>query len=203
MKNFDNIFFGFIIGAVFPFILCLLSLIIWFFFDKDENIVLIYLSIGLLLGLIIDKKYLRNWINKRYELTIWFIIFIYIVYNIGMYGFFMGFPVFNILLGFIAGYYFGKRVCFKNVKSGKHSRIINQVSLFTGLIITLICISSGFLALSYNGAGEDIKGLFGLGFEVTKSMVIGLILIGGLLLISFQIILTRITMIKTIKINSH
>ena len=203
MKSFDKIFFGFILGFTFPFLLCLLSMIIWFYFDKSESRVFIYLGTGLLIGLIIDLKFLKSWINKRYELAIWFIIFIYLIYNIGIYGFFMGFPVFNVLLGLVAGYYFGKRICFGNIESEKHSKFINQVSLFTGLIMTLICISSGFLALAGAGAGGDIKGMLGLSFEVTKSMVFGITLIGGLSLILTQIILTRITMIKTIKINTR
>jgi hypothetical protein len=69
--------------------------------------------------------------------------------------------------------------------------------------MTLICISSGFLALAGEGAGGDIKGMLGLSFEVTKSMVLGITLIGGLSLILTEIILTRITMIKTIEINTR
>jgi hypothetical protein len=203
MKSLDKIFFGFMIGFTFPFLLCLLSGIVWFYVDKNESRVLIYLITGLLLGLLIDMKFLRNWINIRYELSIWFIIFIYLVYNIGLYGFFMGFPVFNVFFGIIAGYYSGKRICFSKIKSEKHSKLINLVSLFTGLIMTLICISSGFLALSGNGAGDDIKGMLGLGFDVTKSMVWGITLIGGVSLILAQILLTRITIVKTIKISTR
>ena len=201
IKSFDKIFFGFLIGFAFPFLLCLSCMFIWFFFDKSESKVFIYLGTGFLLGLLIDLKFLKSWINKRYELTIWFIIFIYLIYNVGVYGFFMGFPVFNALLGLAAGYYFGKRVCFRNIKSEMHPKIINQVSLFTGLIMTLICISSGFIALLDNYTGSTIQGMLGLDFEVTKSMVLGIILIGGVTLIFAQIILTRIAMIKTIMIN--
>jgi hypothetical protein len=203
MKSFDKIFFGLLLGFAFPFLLSLLSMFIWFYFDKDESRVLIFLAAGLLFGLLIDFKFLKNWISKRYELALWFIIFIYLIYNIGVYGFFMGFPVFNVLLGLVAGYYFGKRICFKNIKSEKHSRLINRVSLFNALIMTLICISSGFLALAGRGIGSDIKGMLGLDFDVTKSMVWGITLIGGISLILTQFILTRIAIIKTIKISTH
>ncbi len=202
MKNFDKIVFGFLIGFAFPFIIGLLSSILWYFIDKNESRILIYLSSGLLLGLIIDLKYLKSWANKRYELAIWFIILIYLVYNIGIYGFFMGFPVFNVLLGFLAGYYFGKRVCFRKIKSEMHLKIINQVSLFTGLIMTMICISSGFIALTDKGIGENIKGMLGLGFEVTKTMIYAIIFVGGLGLIVTQYLITRLTMQKIIRLNN-
>jgi hypothetical protein len=199
MKSFDKIFFGLIIGCAFPLFLCLSSGIIWFYFDKSESRVLFYLATGLLLGLIIDFKFLKGWVKKRYELPVWFTLGIYVFYNICLYGMFMGFPVFNVFLGLIAGYYYGHKILFNNIPSEKHYKIRNQVFLITGIIMLLICISSGFLALAGIGAGEDIKGMLGLEFEVTKPMIWGIILIGGISLIILQLLLTKIVIIKTIK----
>lgn len=203
MKRFEKIINGLIIGSTFPLLFGLLSVITWFYLDKSENWQGIYLTIGLLVGFIIDLIFLKGWIRHRFDLPVWFMAAIYIIYNIFVYGFFMGLPVFNALLGLMAGYYFGNRICFKNVEPEKHSKFINQVSLFTGLIMILICISSGFLAMTGNDAGGMIKDVLGLGFEVTRSMVLGIVLIGGLILILTNIILTRITMIRTIKINAR
>lgn len=203
MKKFEKNLIGLIIGSTFPLLLGLLFITIWFLFDKSENRPIIYLTIGLLLGVLIDLKFLKSWISHRFDLPIWFLAVIYIIYNIFVYGFFMGLPVFNVFLGLIAGYYFGNRICFKNVESDKHLKIIHQVSLFTGLIMTLICISSGFLALVNNEAAGMIKNVLGLDFEVTKSTVWTIVLIGGLILILTNIFLARITMIKTIKNNAR
>ena len=202
MKNFDRKIFGFLIGFAFPFVLGLLFMILWFFIDRNESKVLIYLIFGVFLGLVIDLKFLKNWVNKRYELSIWFIISIYLIYNIGIYGFFMGFPVFNILLGFVAGYYFGKRICFQNIKSEMHQKITNKVSLFTGLIMALICISSGLIALTDKGIGENVQGMMGLDFEVTQVMILTIIFVGGFCLIVAQYFITRLTMQKVIRLSS-
>lgn len=113
MKRFEKIFSGLIIGSTFPLLFGLLSVTAWFYFDKSENRPLIYLTIGLLIGSIIDLKYLKGWIKDRFDLPLWFIAGIYLTYNIFVYGFFMGFPVFNVFLGLFAGYYYGKRICFK------------------------------------------------------------------------------------------
>jgi hypothetical protein len=199
MKRFEKIIIELIIGSAFPLLLGLISVIIWFYLDKSEDRAVIYIIIGIFSGLILDYKFLKGWISHRFDLSIWFMAAIYAIYNIFVFGFFMGLPVFNVFLGFLAGYYFGNRICFKNVESNKHTKIINQVSLFTGLIMTLICISSGFLALVHNEAAGMIKDVFGLGFEVTKSMVWGIVLVGGLTLIFANVLLTRITMINTIK----
>ena len=202
MKNFDKKIFGFLIGFAFPFILGLLFTILWFFIDRNESRVLVYLSSGVFLGLVIDWKFLKNWVKKRYELSLWFIISIYVIYNIGMYGFFMGFPVFNVLLGLVAGYYFGKRICFQNVKSEMHKKITNKVSLFTVLIMTLICISSGLIALTDKGIGENVQGMFGLEFEVTQEVILRIIFVGGFCLIVAQYFITRLTMQKVIGVNN-
>jgi len=204
MKVFDKIFFGLIIGCAFPFFLCLLSMIIWFYFDKSESRALFYLTAGLLFGLIIDIKFLNGWINKRYELPVWFILGIYVLYNIGLYGMFMGFPVFNAFLSLIAGYYYGRKILFRKIPSENHCKLINRVSLVTGLIMLFICISSGFIALAGEGVGYDIQGMLGLRFVITKSMIWGITLIGGISLIILTIVLTKIAIVKTLKLKpSH
>ncbi|MBK7095651.1 MAG: hypothetical protein IPH57_11590 [Saprospiraceae bacterium] len=171
MKRLEKVIIGLIIGFTFPLLFGLLSVITWFYLDKSESRVLIYLTTGIVLGLIIDFKFLQNWIKHRFDLPLWFISGIYIFYNICTYGFFMGFPVFNILMGLIAGYYFGNRIISNKIQSQLQSKQINQVSLFTGLIMTLICISSGIIGLTDKTIGENIQGMLGLDFEITKTMI--------------------------------
>jgi len=200
MKNFDKIFAGLIIGSAFPISLALLAGICWFYFDRNTSDVLVYIISGLVAGLITDLAFLKNLIAKRYSLPIWFIIGIYLFYNVCIYGFFMGFPVFNVFMGFIAGYYFSKRIQFKNIKSANQPQIIKRVSLFSGTIMTLICVSSGFLALSFEGAGYDIQHMLRLNFEITVPMIWGIVIAGGILLIWAQILITKITMVKTLQV---
>lgn len=202
MKNIEKRISRLIIGSIFPLSLVLLLVIIWFLFDKSESRPLIYLTIGLFIGLLIDLKFLKDWINQRFYFPLWIVVSIYLVYNVFVFGFFMGLPVFNVFLGILAGYYFGNRIIFNKVELAKHSMLINQVSMFSGMIMTLVCIPSGFLAIYDNGAAGMIQNVLGLSFEVTRSMLWGIVLIGGLTLILTNILLTRIVMIKTIKNNA-
>jgi hypothetical protein len=199
MKKFEKTINALIIGGVFPLLLGLLSLIAWYYLDKSESRAAIYLIIGLLLGIIIDLKFLKGWISHRFDMPVWFMASIYVTYNVFVFGFFMGLPVFNAFMGFFAGFYFANRICFKKIESEKRSKLINQVSLFSGLIMTLICISSAYLSLVNNEASGMIKEILGLSFEVTRSMVLGIVLVGGLVLILTNILLTRIVMVKTFK----
>jgi hypothetical protein len=196
MKSFEKIFFTFVIGSVFPIFLCLSSFVIWFYFDRSENRIPIYLVSGFLISLIIDLIFLKDWINNRFELPLKFVAAIYIFYNIVVYGVFMGFPVFNVLLGLVAGYYYGNKINNNNIQPNKP---IRQVTLFTVLVMSFFCVSSAFIALSGNGVGKDIQGMLRLNFTVSNSMLWAMTIIGGILLILINIKLTKFALIKTLK----
>jgi len=199
MKSLDKILFGFMTGFIFPVTIGLLSVLFWFYTDKQETHAPIYAITGFACGLLIDLIFLKRWINKLYLLPVWFAGGIYILYNICVYGFFMGFPVFNLLLGLLAGYYCGNRIYFNDIQPEMRSKLLNQASLFTGLIMTFICVSTGIIGLTDKTTGENIQGMLGLDFQITKKMIIAIIFLGGIGLIISQYFITRLTNIKTIK----
>jgi len=201
MKTLDKYIFGVLFGVAFPFIFCLLSVVIWFSFDKSEYHIAFYLIAGLLIGLLIDAYFLKGWIQNVYKLPSSLILMFYVLYNIGVYGFFMGFPVFNSLLGLIAGYYYGKKICFDNIIGTRLVKLKRQVLLISGIIMALICVPTGFMAFEGDGVGGMIESIFGLNFQVTDLMIWGIIIFGGISLIAVQMLLTRFAMERTI--NKH
>jgi hypothetical protein len=60
VKKFDEIFFGLIIGGIFPVLFVLVSFLCWYYLDRNETRVLIFLAAGLLAGLIINVNYLKT-----------------------------------------------------------------------------------------------------------------------------------------------
>jgi hypothetical protein len=159
-KNIEKLFIGLVIGIAFPAIFSLLALTIWFYFDTSENRAPIFLFVGFITGCLIDLKYLKGWIKRRYELPLWFAGGIYIIYNILVFGMFMGFPVFNALLGILAGYYFGKKISYTSIPAEMRPKIIKQVLVITGMIMVIICISSALIALAGEGVGKDLQNMF-------------------------------------------
>jgi uncharacterized protein YneF (UPF0154 family) len=113
----------------------------------------------------------------------------------------MGFPVFNLVAGLFAGYYSGNRICSEKIRPERRSKLINQVSLFTGLIMILICITSGVIGMTDKTIGENIRGMLGIDFEVSRTLILIIILTGGLGLIVSQYFITRLAMVKTIRLN--
>jgi hypothetical protein len=198
MKRLDKLIFGIMIGSAFPIFLFMIALAIWFYFFQNAN-VLYFVFVGLSTGLLFDLIFLKRLVENKYNLPSWMIIGIYALYNICIFGFFMGFPVFNLSMGMIAGYYFGKRLRYNNISFVESKLIIIRVSIFTSLIMLFICIASAFIANIGEGVGKDLQHMFRLNFEVTRTMIWGIILIGGMSLIISQFFLTKFTMIKTIK----
>jgi hypothetical protein len=199
MRKFDKIFFGLLFGGL-PFLLFfLISLTLWFFFDRNETRIPFYIVPGLLTAVFIDLWLLKGCIKRRYDLTIWFIVAIYIFCNVCIYGFFMGFPVFNAFMGVIAGYYFGNRILVQKIRPEKSAGVIHRISLFTCFVMSVICISSAWIALSDETTGENIRGMAGLNFEVTKSMIWAIIMFGGTGLLVAQYFITKFSVILTLK----
>lgn len=199
MKKPDKLIFGFVIGGVFPILLGLLSVLLWFYLDGDEKRPVFYLICGLLIGIIINLKYLKGWIKHRFNLHLWFLALIYIFYNIFLYGFFMGFPVFNVLLGLLVGYYIGNRIYYNKIQPAIRHDLIRRVSLFTAYVMTLICVSSAIIGLSDETIGENIRLMFKLDFEITKVMIVLIIIVGGPGLIALQYFITKFSAIRTLR----
>jgi hypothetical protein len=116
---------------------------------------------------------------------------------------FMGFPVFNLIWGAVAGYYFGKKIIYNRVPLSEQAPISNRVALFTGIIMLLICISSGTIAMIDKYTGKSLQGMFRLQYEVSRTEIMGIILIGGLALIIAQYYLTKTVLLKTIRLNEQ
>lgn len=194
----DKLIFGLLFGFLFPACFFLAAFALWFFLFQSQK-PLYFVLPGLFTGLLVDLLILKKLVRRRFELPFWFLICTYLFCNLVMFGMFMGFPVFNLFMGIIAGYYFGKRVRYKNISLAGSKPVIRQVSLFTASVMLLICIASGYIATVGEGVGSDLQHMFRLNFVITKAMIWEIIWIGSITIIIAEFWLTTFTMIKTIK----
>lgn len=199
MNNIEKIFIGLLLGSIFPILLFLTG---WWTTYKNP-LSPFFAFAGLSIGLIIDILLLKRWIRRAYSLPVWQLIGIYLFYSIGIYGFFMGFPVFNIFMGIVAGFYYGKRINYNKIPFPESKKLTQKVPLFTGFIMTFVCVSSASLALMEKTIGKELQHMLGLTFEVTHEMIWGIILIGGLSLILGQYFITKITITMTINEQNY
>ena len=74
-----------------------------------ENQIFIFALTGLALGVIIDVIFLKRVLVFSYDLKMIIMAAIYLFYSAGIFGFFMGVPIFNVLPGLFAAIYIARR----------------------------------------------------------------------------------------------
>jgi hypothetical protein len=198
MNKTDKIIFRFILGTMIPALCCLILFSIGFYFLKESYLPYLFAT-GLVAGFIADILFLKKLLIHLFDLPLWIVAGAFILCNILIYGLFMGFPVFNLATGIIAGYYSGRRIIVRNIISPQREIFIRKILLFSVLIMVIICFSSAFLALSEETIGEELKNMLGLNFVPGKGLTITGIITGGTVLIVSQYVLTRLVLVKTIK----
>jgi hypothetical protein len=198
MSKTDRIFFNFLLGFVLPLFGFEVAIWIAFVNSSAEKTIFTAALLGFSVGLVVSL--LIRFILKPdvYKLPIPILILTYLFYNICILGFFMGVPVFNLAAGALAGYYWAKRI-LNNNELNNSGRDVHRISIFTSSVTALVCLSSALIALLSKSTPEDLKGMFHLHFDITKPLLICLIITGGILLVSLQYFLTRFVISKTLK----
>jgi hypothetical protein len=199
-ERIDRFIFNSLFGLALP-ILCFL--LFWWgslLFASEEKIIMISALTGLGIGIIISLLVKILFKPDIYGLSKQVLVLIYLFFNFGMFGFFMGVPVFHPILGIIAGYYWSKRLKVLKCKTNYRAEI-KRISLFTAIVIGIVCICSAVFALMSKSTPSDLKQMLNLSFDVSQSILVSLILFGGLFLILIQYLSTKVTMKKVLKLN--
>jgi len=132
---------------------------------------------GLLIGILLDFFLVKKVLERRPSLPFW--VAVYLFYSIGVFGFFMGVPVINLALAIPAGFVVGSRLAEENANRQQVRNAAQRTAWFTTGVLAFVCAASAFIALTSSSTASDLRGMLGLGFEVTRGMIIGLILVGG------------------------
>jgi hypothetical protein len=155
---------------------------------------------GLALGFLLDVFVLKKLIQRVYRLGNIFWLAVLLFYSMGAYGLFMGMPVFNAALAVPAGFVVGAKLAHEMSDGSQVRRASIQTCVLTTVMMVLICTASASFALMSPSTPSDLRGMLGLGFEVTSVMIWALILIGGLGLLAFNWVLTWLSVCLTHRI---
>jgi hypothetical protein len=185
MRKIENAGIGIIFGAV-PVITCFLAG--WWIsipFVPESRVFLFALG-GILLGILVDVIFLGGWVRRAYSMKSWVWMAVYLFYSIGMFGFFMGVPVFNIMLALPAGLFIGCWLVHSGADSARMRKAARQVAVFTTSILGLVCTASASIALVDPSTAHNLQGMFGLPFQVTTEMILDIILGGGAMILALD-----------------
>jgi hypothetical protein len=134
---------------------------------------------GLALGVALDATVLRRRLDSLYSLPLPALLAVAVFYSIGVYGFFMGLPVFNVAVGIAAGWVVGRKVALHDLRPeqlrGESRRI---AAIATGIMFAL-CVATAVMALGEPTLGSQLRGMFGLPFDVSRAMIVAIIVVGG------------------------
>jgi hypothetical protein len=152
----------------------------------SESRIMQWALAGLLLGFLVDVIFLAGWVRSAYSMKppVWMAV--YGFYSIGLFGMFMGVPVFNVLLAVPAGVFIGRWLARTGADSIRLRKSARQTAIWTTGVLGLVCIASAVIALASRSTASDLQGMLGLPFTVTPVMIIGIILGGGGLILALE-----------------
>ncbi len=148
---------------------------------------------GLALGILADIFILKRMITRAYKLGVVFWLAVLLFYSVGMFGFFMGVPLFHTALAIPAGFIVGGKLAHEPVDGVRIRRASLRTCILTTALLLLVCAASATVALVSPSTPGDLRGMLGLGFEVTRTMIWGLILVGGAGLLAVNWVLTGLS----------
>jgi hypothetical protein len=142
-----------------------------------------FAGLGLLLGILVDIPLIKLLVKRGFHLSPLFWLAVLLFYSVGMFGLFMGVPIFHPLLAIPTGFVAGGRLAHETRDPARLRIGILRASMISTGFMLLVCIASAFFALTSPSTPQDLRGMLGLHFEISPSLLWGLILAGGLVLL--------------------
>lgn len=175
-----------IMGLIAP-----LALMLLFWFGSvpilgDSAVVVILAAGGFVAGIVLDFTLLRRFTHSLFELPASALFAVTTFYAIMVYGFFMGFPVFNAFVGIACAYVAAKKCAMHGMDRQRFRKSANSAILFSSVLLFILCVCTAVIALREATIESQVQGMLKLSFEVTRGMIWALILAGGALLLAFQ-----------------
>jgi putative nucleotidyltransferase with HDIG domain len=162
----------------------------WFpFITKMDISFNISIRIGIIVGIQLNVLFIKKVTHRIFSLNQFLLAATYLFYTVGIFGFFMGVPVFNIALGPVAGYYIGRRSSISKSTYAEFSRKLKNTQAFVDAVLLCVCAVSAFIALRDQYTAANLEGRLNLNFRVNQSMIRGQIIAGGFMLLVFQYML--------------
>jgi hypothetical protein len=156
-----------ILIGLFVSIACLLSTFVlgWWgsvLVSTSERVVKLSAFTCFGLGLLLLVVYWRHWIHNFYAVRSIFTVSAYLFWSVIALTFFMGLPVWNLVLGSLAGLYIGRKAHHQNIATPLFQRQARWAGLFTATVVGFISVAMGILAIQERHTMQIILELVGL-----------------------------------------
>ncbi len=152
---------------------------------------------GFALGILADIFLLKKLVVRAHQNGMIFWTAIFFFYSVGIFGLFMGMPVFNAGLSILAGFIVGGKLARTAADRSQVRTATLRTCIFTTSTLACICLATATLALNETSMPAQLEGMLALPFTVTWGMIWGLILAGGVGLLVFNWLLTGLAVRAT------
>jgi hypothetical protein len=189
MGKFDNVFAGMVLGFIIPVVsFCGFW---WSSFALGLDVKCWSIT-GIIVGVLIDVMFLGKLVPKFYCLSKLTLLALYAAYSVGIFGFFMGVPVFNMIPGVLAGTYIGRKMKITGQSQDVFKEEMRKTARFSFVVLLIVCFCSAYISLLDPFTGANLRGMLNLSFEVTKTHIWFVIILGGagLLLLQHVLLMT-------------
>ena len=188
----ERLYMQVMIGIVPPVFLLLAGWWGSLYFVPEEAVKFFALG-GLLLGLFLDILFMRRWLRKAYTLPAGWFAAVYLFYSAGLFGFFMGVPVFNALLGIMGGYYVGICLRFAQKDKAEVEIAARRTALFAAGMLAAVCAASWTIAYLDPSTAANINGMFHLSRPISRENILLFSAFAGVGLAALEYFITRAT----------
>ena len=189
MQRFDKIFAGITLGVIIPVATMCLSWWGSYLLGLGDAGIKWGAIAGLLAGLLLDMIVLRGLVYNFYSLPLIALLALCLFYSVGLFGFFMGVPVFNVLVGAAAGVYTGRKAKINGLDGQELRGALKKAAVLATVVLLIVCSFSAFVALVDNSTAANLQGMLHLGFEITRMWLWILVVLGSLALLALQLLL--------------
>ena len=149
-------------------------------------------AVGAIAGIVVDILFLKRIVSRMFTLRPLVLISVFGLYSVGIFGFFMGVPVFNAIMGVFAGWYVGRRAKLLSAGRDEMKKPLNRAVVLSTAVLAAFCVAAAWLALRDSTTAANLEGMLGLGFHLTQGMIWGIVLVGGALLLAAQALAAKI-----------
>jgi hypothetical protein len=190
LAGIEKLFLSVMFGLVFPILLGLAGWWSSISFVPEKSILYFALG-GFMLGVLVDMIFLRFWTRNALQIPLVWPALVYLFYSVGMFGFFMGVPVFNLIMGPVGGYFMGMRLRASNAQKNEVEQTAKRTGLFTAFVLAVACIAALTIASLSSSLEGDIRGMFALANPVSRTAILALSSIAGIGIVILEYAITR------------
>lgn len=198
MSKTEYLISGTVLGLFIPFAIMIViwwplaTLTIYRIIRIPDVTIMICSLAGLFTGIVIDILVLKKIIPKFYEMNKLILIITYLLCSAFAVSSFMGLPVGNLCLGFIAGLYTGRKCRHFSANPDHYSHTLKTVSHFTALITSFEGLLTGFIMLNDKSALLSANQFLGLQvFSAGKVNNVLIIILLCIILYVLQFFITK------------